>query len=368
MKTKVAIRKCKSYSLEQVKKTILLMLNDLGGLQTLVKKQDSVLLKPNLLTSKKPEKAVTTHPIIVEAVILILKEYGIKKIGLGDSPALESTEKVLKVSGIEDVCKKHEIQILTFRESTKIVNKDNKIVKEFNIAKEFFEFDKIINLPKMKTHSFTVFTGATKNIFGFISGKSKMLFHMKHKHPIEFSDMLLDLNNIVKPELNIMDGITGMEGNGPNGGDPRNFGILLASKSNIALDTCMSKIMNINRSPLSIAAKKRNYKDSEIKNIEVLGDKISNLIQKNVVLPKTGILFGTRNFLGNLRKITAKKPILISEKCISCRKCEDICPADAIKINEKPLFDYKKCIRCYCCHEVCPVNAIDLKRNLNFFE
>ena len=371
----VSIKKTESYILKDVKKNIENSLKEIGGIKSIIKKTDSVLLKPNLLTARKPEDCVTTHPIVIEAVILILKEYGIKKIALGDSPALDSMFKVLKISGIEDVCKKHNIEIIEFKDEKKLVNKNNKVVKQFYLAKKAFEFNKIINLPKMKTHSFTIFTGSVKNLFGLVPGKSKLVFHAKHMDPLDFCDMLLDLNNIANPCLTIMDGIVGMEGNGPSGGEPRNFNVLLTGKNTIAIDNIACEIMGIKKVPLIISAKKRNLLGSDLKNIAIKGNSVSELKLKDVKYPKLGIIASFRGIFAILRKFIAKYPFVKTKKCISCAKCNEICPVNAISmkkdtllknshINHKniPFFDYKKCIRCYCCHEVCPVKAIGLKK------
>lgn len=362
MRTKVSIQDCNSY--DNVKQVIEKGLKDIGGLNKFIDKNDRVLLKPNLLMSKKPEDSVTTHPSIIEALILILKEHNITKIGVGDSPAVESTEKVLKSSGIYDVCIKHNVKIIDFKKEKTILKKSNKILKKVLLSEEALKFDKIINLPKMKTHSFTTFTGATKNMFGMIPGKSKLVFHMKHKDPLEFCDMLLDLNNIIKPTLNIMDGIVGMEGNGPSGGEPRNFNKIIVGEDAIAVDAIACDFLGIRKVPIVTVAKKRKLIGSKLENIDVIGS-----YQKltNVKYPEIGFISSVRGLFTLARKYIAKYPIVIPEVCISCAKCNEICPADAIqmkKVSDKtiPVFDYKKCIRCYCCHEICPVKAIDLKK------
>ncbi|MFP4656471.1 MAG: DUF362 domain-containing protein [Candidatus Woesearchaeota archaeon] len=371
-KEDVSIVKCKDYVLDDVKFNIRQALEQLGGIRKIFSKEDSVLIKPNLLAAKKPEDGVTTHPAMVEAVVEILQEYGIKDIAVGDSPALDSARKALESSGIKAVCERHGVTMLEFKKSRKVHSKKNTVVKEFSVAKEVIEYDKIINLPKMKTHSFTMFTGATKNIFGFIVGKAKVMFHMRHRDPLDFSEMLLDLNNVIKPSLTIMDGISGMEGNGPSGGEVRNFGVLIAGTNALAVDSCATELMGMNKVPIVIAARKRRLPGAQMKEIRVYGENIDDIRFHDVKLPNIGMISTARGIFSKMRKVTARRPVIIEERCISCRRCHEICPADAItmvdnKIDEKdktkvPSIDYKRCIRCYCCHEVCPVKAIELKR------
>ena len=364
MKTRVSIKDCNTYELETLKNSIENSIKEIGGISKFINHTDSVLLKPNLLMAKKPEDSVTTHPAIVEALILILKENNIKNIAVGDSPAIEGTEKVLKFSGIYDVCKKYNIKTVEFKEEKILENKENKIMKRMALSKEALSYDKIINLPKMKTHSFTIFTGAVKNMFGLVPGKKKLVFHMKHRDPLEFCDMLLDLINTVKPCLSIMDGVSGMEGNGPSGGEPRKFNKIIAGEEAIAVDNVACDFLGLKKVPIVITAKKRNLLGSNLEDIEVAGDYTK---LKDVKSPKLGIIASARGLFAIARKHIAKYPYVKDEKCISCSRCFEICPADAIKMTKVdnkliPIFDYKKCIRCYCCHEVCPVKAIDLRK------
>ncbi len=376
-KPKVSIVKCNSYKLDLVKSVLQKSLDNLGGLKVFIKEGESVLLKPNLLMAKKAEESVTTHPILIEALILLLKKHKVGRIALGDSPAMESALKVMKISGIYDVCKKHDVEVLEFTDEVVVNDESNFVVKKFSVAKASSSFDKIINLPKMKTHSFTMFTGAVKNLFGFIPGKTKLVFHIKHAHPLEFSGMLLDLNNCIKPTLNIMDGIIGMEGNGPSGGEPRRFGVVLAGQDALSVDNVASTFLGMKNLPLIVAARRRNLLASRLENIEIIGEKLSKIVLDDVEYPKIGFIASARGALSILRKRTAKYPYVIPSTCISCGRCADICPVDAISLNNSgyvddrndetktkrmPFFDYKKCIRCYCCHEVCPVKAIDLEK------
>ncbi len=364
MKTKVSIKNCNTYELENLKKSIEESIKDIGGISKFIKNTDSVLLKPNLLMAKKPEDSVTTHPAIIEALILILREHNITNIAVGDSPAIEGTEKVLKSSGIYEVCKKYNVKTIEFIQEKTLENNENKIMKRMALSKEALSYNKIINLPKMKTHSFTIFTGAVKNMFGLVPGKKKLVFHMKHRDPLEFCDMLLDLINTAKPCLNIMDGVSGMEGNGPSGGEPRKFNKIITGEEAIAVDNIACDFLGLKKVPIITTAKKRNLLGSNLEHIEIYG---SYTKLKDVKYPKLGLIASARGLFAVLRKHTAKYPYVKDGKCVSCSKCFEICPADAIKMTKVedkliPVFDYKKCIRCYCCHEVCPVKAIDLKK------
>lgn len=368
----VSIQRCKDYELEKVKRSIKTGLDDIGGLDKLLKKSDSVFLKPNLLAARAVKNAVTTNPRVVEAVIILLREFGVKKIALGDSPAIDSVHTALKASGISDICKRYDVEIVELKTHKAVFEKKNHQMKRFVIAKELERFDKLINLPKLKTHSFTMYTGAVKNMFGCIPGKLKVGLHLKLQLPLPFSDMLLDLHNVIRPDINIMDGVIGMEGNGPGSGIPRKMSSILVSKDALALDRVASEILTLKKVPLFIAAHRRGLVNYDLKNIVIKGNSIEDMRLKKVKLPKTTLLLKLPHQLVNsMRNHIFKYPVVVHENCISCGKCEEMCPAGAIKLKESsgkkvPVFDYSKCIRCYCCHEVCPAKAIELKKPLLF--
>ncbi|PKL17679.1 MAG: hypothetical protein CVV49_09815 [Spirochaetae bacterium HGW-Spirochaetae-5] len=126
-----------------------------------------IAVKPNLLTAASPESGVTTHPEFFHAVIKFIKENkGIPV--LVESPAFFHIDKVLKKCGYEDIIIKEKIQIADTTKISVLKNENGKKYKYFHVAEDIVNSDFIINLPKMKTHSLTYFTGAVKNLFGEI--------------------------------------------------------------------------------------------------------------------------------------------------------------------------------------------------------
>lgn len=368
----VSVVKCNDYDIFNVKRSLKKSFDLIGGIGKFVKKDESVLLKCNLLASAKKERAVTTHPAFVEALIILLRESGIRKIAIGDSPGLESAEQVAKSVGLYEVCKKNKVEIIDLKTSGTKVSEKNRRIKRFTLAKELDNFDRIINLPKMKTHSLTVFTGAVKNLFGCVPGRVKAGFHVRLQHPLEFSDMLIDLYDTIKPDLSIMDAIVGMEGNGPYSGIPKKVGLILASENAIALDRIACSIFSLKNVPLFKAALSRGIKESVMDNIDIKGENLKDVSLKEVKHAKISIITKLPSFITKtFQKILFRYPSVNACNCISCGKCKKMCPADAIKIEPEektdkkvPHFDYRKCIRCYCCHEICPKEAIVLKKPL----
>lgn len=376
----VAIQKCGTYDKEELSQKIEKCVSLAGGFEKYISVAKKILLKPNLLSPSAPASAVTTHPVFVESVIDIIKKIAGSsiEITIADSPGVATPHTKRDLSKLYEITGfKYFLNIpgvtLNFDTGYSTVSfKDGKVLKQLDIIKPVLEADLIINLPKFKTHSLTRFTGSVKNMYGIIHGRTKTLLHTKFMDIHKFNDMLLDIYLFKKPVLNIMDGILGMEGEGPGmSGKARETGLILASTNGIALDNVVSIIMGFkeNQIPLISCARERNLPGFEFKNIEISGERIEEVIIKNFILPKhTNIDRITKNRFINtyifpfIRNTLSLSPYQNKIKCDLCGTCRDICPENAIIIESKKLkLDYKKCVRCYCCSEMCPNAAMDLE-------
>ncbi|MFZ5980421.1 MAG: DUF362 domain-containing protein, partial [Candidatus Zixiibacteriota bacterium] len=241
---KVAVVRADSYEPEILYKKLEETLALIGGLQTYVKPGMKVLLKPNLLSAKAPDRAITTHPEIVAAVARMVRERGAKVI-IGDSPAGAKTgiQRVWDNTGLSDIARRDSLELVSFEKAgTTPVNVGD---KTYYIAKPVLEADLIINLPKLKTHVLTLLTGAVKNVFGVIPGFRKGMYHKEAPNPRHFSRIIVDIFSAVQPGLNILDGILIMEGDGPASGTARKGNLLMASTDAVALDTVVAEIVGL---------------------------------------------------------------------------------------------------------------------------
>lgn len=354
---KVAVVKCNSYEQKKVDKAVekaLYLINlDLSKF-----KRKKVLIKPNVVGCfPKKQTATTTNPALVEAVCKILKKNKCK-IFVGDSPFM-TPEASFKASGLDRIAKKY--GKLVIFEQDKLVNindKKAKVLKKFKIAKTIRDVDLVINMPKLKTHILTKYTGAIKNLYGLIPGGMKQKTHLKARGDKKFSNVLVDIYQNVKPKLTIMDGIIGMEGEGPTSGQPIKSGLILASKNGVALDIAACKIIGLNPKAvytIKFAIKRKIYPKFKF---ELVGIKKLPLIEFKKP-PKSK----RRNIQSLLNKRFREKPILVDEKkCVKCGTCAKKCPGRAITLKPYPVFDREKCIRCFCCIEICPQDALSLGR------
>lgn len=333
-----------------------------------------VAVKPNLLTAALPESGVTTHPEFFRAVVHFIKEYNGTPV-LVESPAFFSLDKVLRKCGYDEIIKEEKILIADTSKTAALKNENGKKYKSFHVAEDIINSDFILNLPKLKTHSLTYFTGAVKNLFGSIHSLEKSKWHVKTESEKDFISFLLDLYGAFlysKTDriISIMDGIIGLEGEGPGkSGKPVISKAVIAGMDGIAVDTVAITVagLDVNKSILCIEGEKRGLGVSSINEIKITGDPLIDF-NNSFIPPKT------KSFIGRLpvsttllKNMLIERPFPDKEKCTLCYQCKTICPAGVIEKSrngEIPFYNYKKCIRCYCCMEICPEGAIFLKKKL----
>lgn len=353
---KVAVVKCNSYEKSKLDKAVVKALK-LIDFDFRDYKGKKVLIKPNIVGgyTKAKQKAITTNPDLIEAVCKILKKAGCK-IYIGESSFM-LTDISFKKSGIEKVAKKYSVKkkptIFEQEKLIRIKDSNAKVLKNFPVAKIMKEVDLIINMPKMKTHSLARVTLGIKNLYGLIPGGLKQRLHTKATGD-RFSEILIDIYQNFKPELNILDGVFGMDGHGPTSGNPKKAGLILASKNSVALDIASSSIMEFK--PKKIPAIKYAIKRGLYPGYKF------ELVGLNQ-LPKIHFRKPTKGkTVSKLRKFFSREQPIVCDvqKCVKCGTCASKCPANAIILKPFPVIDRKKCIRCFCCMEVCPVHALSL--------
>lgn len=363
--TKISVSKCSSYHEEDVQRAVNQCLEDLGGLSSFIKEGSTVLIKPNILQAKKPEEAVTTHPALVEAIIKAVKKAGAVPV-VGDSPGglWLSVGKHWKNTGIGEVCNKHDVEILNFEASgvyEKKINGNN-----YHIAKPVLDVDFVINAPKIKTQALTTFTCAIKNMYGTVPGLIKVNYHKRAANPNDFSSIVVDIFSITKPNLNIVDGIIGMDGTGgPSSGNPIELGMILASTDGVALDSYICHILG--KDPLKVATNKIAYErglgEANLNEMEILG--FQPPVRNDFEWPSNIMNLLPSFITRGMWRIIWQRPVINSNVCTYCEQCIKSCPVEALTSGVNiPEFNYNKCINCLCCIEMCPKKAISLKKSL----
>ena len=370
----VSILRCEEYSLPEVKAVIARSLENIGGIEKFVHKGSKVLLKPNLLMKKRPDESVTTHPTIVQAVAELAAEAG-GIVTIADSPGGLYNPTILRglyrVCGIEAAAEASGAALNMDTGHTLAEYPQGVQAKSFPIINPILDTDVIINLPKLKTHMMMYYSGAVKNMFGAIPGVYKAEYHFSTPEQDKFADMLLDLCACTAPTISIMDGIWGMEGQGPSSGIPRKFGVILASADPYALDAAAINILGIKPTEaLTISRAEERGICCTFDEIPLAGDDIGEFRISDLIKPPIGtpdFLKGfalTRPFAKQVNRMMSPKPKFYRDICIGCGDCAACCPANALTLKNKMVILKKKdCISCFCCQELCPKKAVHVKRN-----
>jgi uncharacterized protein (DUF362 family)/NAD-dependent dihydropyrimidine dehydrogenase PreA subunit len=349
-----------SYSRERILEALREMIPAAGGWPAEAVPGARVLLKVNMLSAKAPERAITTHPEIVAAVALLLRERGCTVL-VGDSPggAAKGVERYWRNCGYMAVAEELGIELVNFESSGSSKRTIN--TREYDIAQPVLEADCVISLCKFKTHAYTRLTNAVKNAFGIIPGFGKALQHSYALRPSELSERIVDIWELSGFRLTIMDALLTMEGKGPStDGTPRWDGILGVARNGAELDMVMTRLAGLR--PLDLHTNRialerglcRAPEDIPVQGLEgcsLPGFRVPGVMLYNLLPP----------IAGTLVRLLFKRPPKATADCNGCGTCAAGCPVGAIEIIKgMARMDRRKCILCLCCHEICPRQAVKI--------
>lgn len=367
MESTVSLRRCEDYEAGRLARVIQQVIEDVGGMGSFVKRGERVLLKPNLLMSYGPDNAVVTHPAVVEAVASLALDAG-ATVAVGDSPSIGSLQRVLAKSGYEPFMKRLGVEPAPFKEKLTIECRDNRIFRRIELAKAVFDFDRVINLAKLKTHTQMLLTLAIKNLFGTVVGTDKASWHLKAGKDYDgFATVLAQIYEHVKPSLSLVDGVLGMEGNGPSGGPPRWIGIIAASTDAVALDATICRLVGfpVEKLRTCVVAESLGIGTTDSDRITVVGDGVDGFPLHDFKPPKSMTVMWNLSQGNPVRRFLENhliaRPRIDPNVCSRCKVCMNHCPPSAIsERNGEMVIDRRACISCFCCQELCTSKAIDV--------
>ncbi|MBQ7870801.1 MAG: DUF362 domain-containing protein [Oscillospiraceae bacterium] len=372
--TEVSIVRCERYEQALCDRAMEAVLEPLGGLDW-VRPGMRIAIKANLVSAMKPEKAATTHPVLLTALTRLLRARGATVVigdspgGLFNGPALSHVYAATGMTQVEGA------ELNRNFEQREAVYPEAHVARRFTYTTWLDEADAVISFCKLKGHGMMSLSAATKNQFGVIPGTMKPEYHFRFPEPLDFAGMLVDLNSYFKPRLFLVDGVVGMDGNGPTAGNPRPMGILMAGTDCHKVDMICAKLIGldpmavptlraaanyglISESPEDISVSGR-VEDFLVPDFERIERRRSSQFE-NLLPGRAGVAFGRL-----ARKALQPSPRLKKAECVGCGLCARVCPAKAIEIAEKKAkIDKSKCIRCFCCQEFCPKGAMKVHRPL----
>jgi uncharacterized protein (DUF362 family) len=252
-------------------------LNLLGGLAKYVKKNEKVVIKPNLCAIKTWDTGTTTDPKLVEEIVTRLKEIT-SDILIGESDhSTISAEYAFDALGYTELAKRHGIKIINLSDNGRLVELDNKegfFLKKIALHEDLLAADLIINLPVMKTNEISVVTLALKNMIGVLPDREKARLHAN------IHEVIADINKYIKETLVIMDGRIAMEGDGPIDGEIVRLDLLVFADDPVAADCIGAKVMGIDPVEVKHIGLSEISGAGTTKNIQLKGEDLNSVIKK----------------------------------------------------------------------------------------
>lgn len=360
--SRVGLARCSDYEPQKVLRAVESSLRPFGGIRGIVDPGARVLVKINLLNDTPPDQAAVTHPAVTRALVHLINEAGATPIvGEQSGPAEKGiTIRAFETSGTRDACRQEGVTTVPFHQKgfASIRCPDNRHLKSLHVAREVLETDLVIGVAKLKTHIQALYTGTVKNYFGCLPIRHRIMAHKLGRFQ-PFCEALVDIYQAVRPSFTLLDGIVGMEGKGPNSGNPKKLGLLLAARDHVACDAVAMHLIGLNTKghPMLEEAQRRGLGESRLGRIVVEGGSLEEV--GTPFEPPPRFLLNPPGFVARgLYWLQTQKPKIDQEICEACGICAKSCPANAISFHPKAVIDEKICIECLCCMELCPRDAV----------
>ena len=298
MRADAAIAACPDYEPETCRTALQQVLAPFGGLAW-VKPGMRIAVKANLVSAMKPERAATTHPMLLRVLTEELVRRGASVV-VGDSPggtyAAGHLNAVYRACGLAAVEEAGGTLNRNFAQREADLP-DARVAKHITYTAYLDDADAVISFCKLKSHGMLALSAATKNLFGAIPGTIKPEYHYRYPDPMDFAGMLIDLNEHFRPRLYLVDAVVAMEGNGPTAGTPRPFGALLAGTNPHRIDLLCASLIGLKPEnvPTLRAAAERGLTPLDPAQLCVAGDAAAFACPDfRIVQHGTGTDFGAR--------------------------------------------------------------------------
>jgi uncharacterized protein (DUF362 family)/Pyruvate/2-oxoacid:ferredoxin oxidoreductase delta subunit len=354
------------------------IISQIGGMGSVIRGATIAVLKPNFVAGRSAETGSTTSFALLKAVAEEVRACGAEPV-LCETPGTEfDREATYTILGVERFCTENGIGIVRVdpeggeQDWVELHPPGAKRLRSFRIPR-FLQEACFINLPVLKTHVVSTMTLGMKNPMGILPRPDR-----RAMHTLGIGQCIVDMNRAIKPDLTIVDGSVGQDGEGPLYGEKADLQVLVAGRDSLAVDLVCCQLVGVNPRdvPHLRLAVEQLGKPSWIRVGEAAG------VIKQFRLPEQKALYRFifwlmypldypyswiaergRHFCTTLygTGLVGTRPQIDEASCTRCGTCVETCPlADVIDLKTLRV-NYKTCQRCLLCYEACPEDAISVR-------
>ncbi len=343
----------------------------LGGMETILAGRKTAILKPNFVAGRPARTGATTSLELIATVAKAVRDAGAQPF-LCESPGTEfDFDATYAILGIREFCERNEIGVIG-QVNDWIEYRPPKALrlKTFHGPAALADAC-LINLPVLKTHVVSGMSVAMKNLMGLLPRVDR-----RDMHTFGIQQSIVDLNMGIKPDLTIVDGSIGQDGDGPLYGRQANLGVLLAGQDSLAIDLEACKLVNVD--PMTVGHLRLAVEQLGERRIHRLGDKVEPAahFEMPIVNPLYRFAFWMMYPLDYLYQpltgshlctslystgLVGTRPKINAESCTRCGECVKACPLPEVIDLTTLRVNPRTCQRCLLCYEACPEGAISVK-------
>ncbi len=348
-----------------------------GGMASVLKGAKVAILKPNFVAGRNAETGSTTSFALLKAVAEEVRACGAEPV-LCETPGTEfDREATYTILGVEQFCADNGIRILRVDPEggddwVELQPEGAKKLRRFHMPRILSEAC-LINLPVLKTHVVSTMTLGMKNVMGILPRPDR-----RSMHTFGIDQSIVDMNRGIKPDLTIVDGSVGQDGEGPLYGDKADLQVLVAGRDSLAVDLVCCQFVGVK--PRDIPHLKLALEQLGKPSWTVVGEDVSVIkkfrlpTQKPLYrfifwmmypldYPYTWIAERGKHFCTMLygTGLVGTRPQIQAEHCTHCGKCVEACPLPNVIDLTTLKVNYATCQRCLLCYEACPEHAISVK-------
>lgn len=354
------------------------VIEQVGGMESVLRGARIAILKPNFVAGRNAESGSTTSFALLKAVAEEVRACGAEPV-LCEMPGTEfDREATYTILGVEKLCVENSIRILRVDPDgdeenwMEVQPAGAKKLRKFHIPRILQEA-RLINLPVLKTHIVSTMTLSMKNPMGILPRPDR-----RAMHTFGIDQCIVDMNLGIKPDLSIVDGSVGQDGEGPLYGDKANLQVLIAGRDSLAVDLTCCDAVGVK--PRNILHLKLALEQLGKPSWQPVGEDVGVIkkfrlpVQKELYkfvfwmmypldYPYTWLAERGKHLCTTLygTGLLGTRPKISKEKCTRCGTCVEACPLPNV-IDLKTLkVNYNSCQRCLLCYEACPENAISVK-------